>query len=107
MANPFSAAAVAYGNTAKLIPSGLTAPENGLPKVEGGPNFATLLAENVQSVVDSGARSDQLSMDLVNGKTDMVNVVTAIAETEMAIESMVAVRDRVISAYEEIMRMPI
>ena len=30
-----------------------------------------------------------------------------IAETEVALETMVAVRDRVISAYEEIMRMPI
>jgi flagellar hook-basal body complex protein FliE len=107
MASPFSTAVMAYGNTAGLVPAGRTAPENGLPKIESGPNFATLLAENVQSVVDTGAKSDQLSMDMVNGKADMVNVVTAIAETEMAIESMVAVRDRVISAYEEIMRMPI
>jgi flagellar hook-basal body complex protein FliE len=34
-------------------------------------------------------------------------VVTAVAETEVAVEAMVAVRDRVINAYEEIMRMPI
>jgi flagellar hook-basal body complex protein FliE len=37
----------------------------------------------------------------------MVNVVTAVAETETAISAVVAVRDKVISAYEEIMRMPI
>ena len=29
------------------------------------------------------------------------------AETEVAVEALVAVRDKVISAYEEIMRMPI
>ena len=34
-------------------------------------------------------------------------VVTAVAETEVALETMVSIRDRVISAYEEIMRMPI
>jgi flagellar hook-basal body complex protein FliE len=34
-------------------------------------------------------------------------MVTALSQTEIAIESMVTVRDRVISAYEEIMRMPI
>ncbi len=107
MSTPFNAALMAYGSTAKLVPAGLTAPQNGLPKIDDGPNFAALLAENVQSVVDTGARSDQLTMDMVNGKADMVNVVTAVAETEMAIESMVAVRDRVIAAYEEIMRMPI
>ena len=37
----------------------------------------------------------------------MVDVVTAVAESETAMETLVAVRDRVISAYEEIMRMPI
>ncbi len=46
-------------------------------------------------------------MDVVNGKGDMVDVVTAISQTELAMETMVTVRDRVISAYEEIMRMPI
>jgi flagellar hook-basal body complex protein FliE len=37
----------------------------------------------------------------------MVSVVTAVAETEVAIDAVVAVRDKVIAAYEEIMRMPI
>jgi flagellar hook-basal body complex protein FliE len=37
----------------------------------------------------------------------MVDVVTSVAETEVAINAVVAVRDRVIAAYEEIMRMPI
>jgi flagellar hook-basal body complex protein FliE len=37
----------------------------------------------------------------------MVDVVTAVAETETAIDAVVAVRDRVIAAYEEIMKMPI
>jgi flagellar hook-basal body complex protein FliE len=44
---------------------------------------------------------------MVDGKANVVDVVTAISQTEIAIESMVTVRDRVISAYEEIMRMPI
>ena len=41
------------------------------------------------------------------GKADVVDVVTAVAESEAALETLVAVRDRVIAAYEEIMRMPI
>jgi flagellar hook-basal body complex protein FliE len=61
----------------------------------------------VQGVVETGKVADHKAMDLVNGKGDVVDVVTAISQTEMAIETMVAVRDRVISAYEEIMRMPI
>ena len=61
----------------------------------------------MQGVVDAGKVSDKLSLDLVNGKANVVDVVTAISQTELAMESMVAVRDKVISAYEEIMRMPI
>ena len=38
---------------------------------------------------------------------DVVDVVTAVAESEAALNTLVAVRDRVIQAYEEIMRMPI
>ena len=37
----------------------------------------------------------------------MVDVVTAVAESELALETLVAVRDKVIAAYEEIMRMPV
>jgi flagellar hook-basal body complex protein FliE len=44
---------------------------------------------------------------MVNGKSDMVNVVTAVSETEVAIDAVVAVRDKVIQAYEDIMKMPI
>ena len=41
------------------------------------------------------------------GKANIVDVVTAVAETEVAIDTLVSVRDKVVSAYEEIMRMPI
>jgi flagellar hook-basal body complex protein FliE len=37
----------------------------------------------------------------------MVDVVTAVAESEVAIETLVSVRDKVITAYEDIMKMPI
>ena len=41
------------------------------------------------------------------GRADVVDVVTAVAESETAIQTLVAVRDKVIAAYEEIMRMPV
>ena len=61
----------------------------------------------MQGVVDSGKVADTKAMDMVNGRGDMIDVVTAISQTELAMDTMVTVRDRVISAYEEIMRMPI
>ena len=106
MAITFNAASAAYTNAARLIndaaKSAAPAPTPG-----GQGDFASLLAEQVQGVMESGRAADQKAMDLVSGKGDIVDVVTAISQTEMAIETMVSVRDRVISAYEEIMRMPI
>lgn len=109
ISTPFNAATAAYGNASRLInqaakPStDLTA----LANPGGGGSFADMLAQQVQGVVNAGKTSDAMAIDMVNGKANVVDMVTALSETEMAIESMVTVRDRVISAYEEIMRMPI
>ncbi|WP_422377133.1 flagellar hook-basal body complex protein FliE [Roseibium sp.] len=70
-------------------------------------DFGKMVQEAVGDVVEAGRVADDKAVGLVEGKADVVDVVTAIAETEVALETMVAVRDRVISAYEEIMRMPI
>ena len=105
---PFNAATAAYGNASRLI-SQSAKPNTDLlaQQNEQGPDFAKMLAQSVQGVVDTGKASDAMAMDMVNGKADVVDMVTALSQTEIAIESMVTVRDRVISAYEEIMRMPI
>ena len=108
MALPVSAATNAYANMAKLLNNQASKPAvNQVADLGGGNDFAKLLGQAVQGVVDSGKVSDTKAMEMVNGKGDMVDVVTAISQTELAMDTMVAVRDRVISAYEEIMRMPI
>lgn len=50
---------------------------------------------------------DAKTVQMAAGKADITDVVTAVAETEVAVETLVSVRDKVISAYEEIFRMPI
>ena len=65
------------------------------------------LGQAVQGVVDSGKVSDTKAMDMVNGKGDMVDVVTAISSAEASLETVISIRDQVISAYQEIMRMSI
>lgn len=107
MSTPFNAAASAYNSAAKLMQQGGKGLPDPLATGAQGHDFGKLLAESLQSVVDSGKASDKMSLDLVNGKANAVDVVTAISQTEIAMESMVTIRDKVISAYEEIMRMPI
>lgn len=72
-----------------------------------GNDFAQMLAQSVQGVVDTGRASDQMAIDMVNGKANVVDMVTAMSQTEFAIDSIVTIRDRVIQSYESIMSMPI
>jgi flagellar hook-basal body complex protein FliE len=73
----------------------------------GGGAFGSMLKEALGSVVDAGRNSDHQLKTVAAGNANIVDVVTAVAETEVAIEALVSVRDKVIQAYEEIMRMPI
>ncbi|MEP3278113.1 MAG: flagellar hook-basal body complex protein FliE [Stappiaceae bacterium] len=77
-----------------------------LPSAVSAPDLGSAVKDTLSGVVDLGRSAEAKSVDMLNGKANMVDVVTAIAETEVALETMVSVRDRVISAYEEIMRMP-
>jgi flagellar hook-basal body complex protein FliE len=72
-----------------------------------GANFGSLLQGTLESVAQSGKAAETQALAAASGKADIVDVVTAVAESEAAMETLVAVRDRVISAYEDIMRMPI
>lgn len=70
-------------------------------------SFADLVSGAVKSVEAQGVETQAQTQAVVSGQGNLVDVVTAIAETEVALETMVSVRDKVIAAYEEIMRMPI
>ncbi|MFN3169646.1 MAG: flagellar hook-basal body complex protein FliE [Hyphomicrobiales bacterium] len=69
--------------------------------------FGDLLEQQATNLVDEGRAFEAAGMDLVQGRADVVDVVTAVAETEVLLETVVTVRDRVIQAYQEILRMPI
>ncbi|MPZ39200.1 MAG: flagellar hook-basal body complex protein FliE [Rhizobiales bacterium] len=101
-----SIAAGAYANLARLAnPSANVGQAVG--GSNGGQSFGELLHSAVGSVVEAGRNADTQAQAMAAGKANVVDVVTAVAETEVAVEAMVAVRDKIISAYEEIMRMPI
>jgi flagellar hook-basal body complex protein FliE len=69
--------------------------------------FSQMLQNALGDLTSKGQQMDAKAMAAANGKGDLVDVVTAVAETEVAVETLVSVRDRMIQAYEEIMRMPI
>ena len=52
-------------------------------------------------------KSDAQTVAMASGKANVMDVVTAVAETDVAVSTLVSVRDRVIQSYEDIMKMPI
>ncbi|WEJ59988.1 flagellar hook-basal body complex protein FliE [Devosia sp. FJ2-5-3] len=106
-ADPMSIAMVGDAASLMLQQAAMPGAQLGTAPAQQGNDFAQILAQSVQGVVDSGRASEKMSMDMVNGKANVVDMVTALSQTEMAIESIVTIRDRVIASYEEIMRMPI
>ena len=77
------------------------------PRVGGGQSFGAMLKDALGSVMDAGRKSDAQTVAMATGKANVMDVVTAVAETDVAVSTLVSVRDRVIQSYEDIMRMPI
>lgn len=102
MASP-TIAANAYANLARVLESGGAAKGS----EPSGQSFASLLKDAVGSIMESGRKSDAQTVAMAAGKANVMDVVTAVADTEVAVSTLVSVRDRVISAYEDIMKMPI
>ena len=102
-----TAGAGAYAATQRLLSSTTAAAGSGLGGVAGAGDFSSMLERAVGSVAESGRKAEAQAMAAASGKADLVEVVTAVAESETALQTLVAVRDKVIAAYEEIMRMPI
>ncbi|MBO6549644.1 MAG: flagellar hook-basal body complex protein FliE [Rhizobiales bacterium] len=75
--------------------------------VEDTGEFSDLVKNALSSVADSGQKAEVTAANVASGQGDLVDLVTTIAETEVAVETLVTTRDRVISAYRDIMNMPI
>jgi flagellar hook-basal body complex protein FliE len=107
MASPISAAN-AY-SAIQRMGTGAALPVSRTDAGEGGATggFANVLQQFVGGTAETARKAEGQMMQAAAGKGDLVDVVTAITESEAALETLVAVRDRMIAAYEEIMRMPI
>ena len=104
MASP-TVAANAYANLARILDTG--AANKGSETGGGGPSFGALLKDAIGSVLDAGKKSDAQTVAMAAGKANVMDVVTAVAETDVAVSTLVSVRDRVIQSYEDVMKMSI
>jgi flagellar hook-basal body complex protein FliE len=77
------------------------------PDAEGGEGFAATLRQGVENVTDRLIRHETTARAAIMGQADPHALVEALAATQSAVETVSAVRDRVVEAYQEILRMPV
>ncbi|MGO4916782.1 flagellar hook-basal body complex protein FliE [Pseudogemmobacter sp. W21_MBD1_M6] len=78
-----------------------TAPK---PDPTGQPNGFSRLANDFATTLQQG---EQTALSAMTGGADAHALVQALAQTELAVETAVTVRDKVVEAYQEILRMPV
>ena len=104
MADPIaSAAAAAYSSASKIAGTGLAARDG----AQDGGGFGDLVRKAAESAVDTLKQGEQASLNGVMGKADIAQVAAAVANADATLQTIVAVRDRVISAYQDIIKMTI
>jgi flagellar hook-basal body complex protein FliE len=94
----------AYAKTARPDAGGGMTPR---PAADPGSDFGTLLKDAVNTLSETGREAEAKTMEAVAGKADLTDVVTAVTNAEITLQTAVAIRDRVISAYQDILRMPL
>jgi flagellar hook-basal body complex protein FliE len=75
--------------------------------VKTGSAFAELVSDQIGQVRQATQTAELTSAQSLTGQADLVDVVTSVSNAEMVVDTVVAVRDRVISAYNDILKMPI
>jgi flagellar hook-basal body complex protein FliE len=106
MPGPIAPALAAAAYASQAAPVGASAGAAGaLPGTEGG--FGAVLERAAQGALATGHAADNASSQALLGQGSVTDLVMAVSRAEVALQTTVAVRDRVIAAYQDVMRMPI
>ncbi len=94
-------AASAYSNSSKITGGG------GISSANEGVSFVDYLQDKAEDALDTMHASEVMSAKAITGEADVTKVVEAVSAAEVTLNTVMALRDRMITAYQEIMRMPI
>jgi flagellar hook-basal body complex protein FliE len=73
-----------------------------------GSKFADLLRESIANVNQAQQTADAMAQDIATGKSDNIHeTMIAISKAELGFNFMVQVRNKVLEAYQDIMKMPV
>ncbi|MBE1237049.1 flagellar hook-basal body complex protein FliE [Phaeovibrio sulfidiphilus] len=114
MAIDFGSAVGAYDSVARMFTSpGGAVDKAGSLNLPGaspeaqGPSFTDVLKTSLRSTIEDSRKGEELTKLAIEGKADLQDVVMAVNSAEVSLQTVLAVRDKVVSAYDTILRMPI
>jgi flagellar hook-basal body complex protein FliE len=99
-----AAAAAAYRAAAQMGTT--TAASSVTPAQVPGGNFSDFLSGAVKDSISTIRQGEQAATAQVQGKANLVDVVQSVNAAEITLDTVVAVRDKVVAAYQSIMNMP-
>ena len=102
MAVNFGSAVAAYANAGKIVDPAGPAAQQGT-----GTSFGDLLRSTGESTLDTLHKGEQASLQALTGKADLTEVTAAVNSAEVALQTVTAVRDKIVQAYQAIIQMPI
>ena len=73
----------------------------------GAGSFGSVLQNALDGAIETGHTAETQAMQAITGEGNLTDVVTAISRAELALQTATAIRDRVVQAYQDIMKMPI
>lgn len=73
----------------------------------GTESFGAALSNAIGSAVQTGQQADAMAAQGLNGQGDLTQIVTSVTQAQLALQTTVALRDRMVQAYQSIMNMPI
>lgn len=105
----FTTAAAAYAKgLGGAIQSGSSQTNAGADAASAvGGDFANLVNDALSAARNSGLKAEGDATKALQGEVSLHEVVTSVTSAEITLQTVVAMRDRVISAYNDILRMPI
>ena len=72
-----------------------------------GASFADMLQKPGNEAFTAANRSEAVSVQAAARQAELVDVVTAVTSAEVTLQAVIAVRDRLVQAYQEVIKMPI
>jgi flagellar hook-basal body complex protein FliE len=97
-------AAAAYSNIAGITQNNSASATS---KTESAtPSFSQMIDQALSSAVDSGYKAEKVSTLAMIGKADLSDLVAAVGTAEQALNTVVSIRDKMITAYQAISQMP-